>query len=111
MSVPGHEGWTSAPLSRGAIHPLPQHGQLTQVHMSNPDKVIEIEELKLSFGGVMSLNSVSMTVRRGELLALIGPNGAGRRVSSTASTAFIIPIRGSCGSGGIRELDRLQEKE
>jgi branched-chain amino acid transport system ATP-binding protein len=39
---------------------------------------LEIQDLRLAFGGLQVLNNVSVSVERGELLALIGPNGAGK---------------------------------
>ena len=39
---------------------------------------LEIRGLRLAFGGLQVLNDVSVSVERGELLALIGPNGAGK---------------------------------
>src|ERR1039457_7123459 len=39
---------------------------------------LEIESLKLRFGGLVVLDGISFAAVAGELLALIGPNGAGK---------------------------------
>src|SRR5688500_6976648 len=39
---------------------------------------LEVSRLGLRFGGLVVLDDVSISVERGELLALIGPNGAGK---------------------------------
>ena len=39
---------------------------------------LEIQELRLQFGGVTALNGVGFKANDGELLAIVGPNGAGK---------------------------------
>ena len=47
--------------------------------MSGPDGVLlRTENLTRSFGSLVAVNAVSLTVRRGELRSIIGPNGAGK---------------------------------
>ncbi len=45
--------------------------------------VLQLERLSWSVGGAHIVDDVSLAVREGELLAVIGPNGARRRPCST----------------------------
>jgi len=40
--------------------------------------LLEVQNLSLSFGGLMAVNSVDFNVRVGEIVGLIGPNGSGK---------------------------------
>jgi branched-chain amino acid transport system ATP-binding protein len=59
------------------------------------DLVFDIEHVTLRFGGVVSLNDVSMTMSRGEILAVIGPNGAGKTSLFNSLTGVYSPQQGS----------------
>ncbi|HKV32370.1 MAG TPA: ABC transporter ATP-binding protein [Candidatus Dormibacteraeota bacterium] len=43
-----------------------------------PRRVIEVEGLRKSYGSLMAVNGVDLTVSEGEVFALLGPNGAGK---------------------------------
>lgn len=45
-----------------------------------PDNILEVKNLKVSFGKNKVLTGVSFVVERGESLAIIGPNGSGKSV-------------------------------
>ena len=42
------------------------------------EKLLELKNTTIKFGGVTALNEVNFHVNRGEICALIGPNGAGK---------------------------------
>ncbi len=58
------------------------------------DVVFDVEHITLRFGGVVSLNDVSMQMRRGEILAVIGPNGAGKTSLFNVLTGVYTPQEG-----------------
>lgn len=39
---------------------------------------LKVDDLNLSFGGIMAINGVSLEAKMGEIHALVGPNGAGK---------------------------------
>lgn len=45
------------------------------------DAILEMRGITKEFPGVKALNNVNMTVRRGEIRALVGENGAGKSLS------------------------------
>ena len=59
------------------------------------DSLLRIENLSLSFGGVMALLNVHLEIRQGEILAIIGPNGAGKTCLVNCITGFYRAERGA----------------
>lgn len=53
-----------------------------------------IDDLHISFGGVVAANGVSFAVERGEFLALIGPNGAGKTTALRLIAGILRPDSG-----------------
>src|SRR3990172_12771807 len=48
--------------------------------MPQKNILLQIEDLRIAFGGVNALAGVSLEVKSGEIFSLIGPNGAGKTV-------------------------------
>ncbi len=56
--------------------------------------VLEVRGLTVRFGGLTALDNVSLSVRSGETLCIIGANGAGKTTLFNTITGVIRPTRG-----------------
>ncbi len=63
--------------------------------MSNVERVLEMENMTMQFGGVVAVDSFSMHVDAGEIVALIGPNGAGKTTAFNVITGVYQPTNGN----------------
>ena len=57
--------------------------------------MLDVDGVRLSFGGLTALEDVSFSVRPGELVALIGPNGAGKTSMFNCISGVYRPERGA----------------
>ena len=64
------------------------------------DVLLEVDHVTLRFGGVVALNDVSFSLRKGEIFGLIGPNGAGKTTCFNAMTGVYRPTSGGIRFGG-----------
>ncbi len=46
--------------------------------MNGPDAIVEVRNLRKTFGELVAVDDVSFTVRQGECFGILGPNGAGK---------------------------------
>jgi D-xylose transport system ATP-binding protein len=46
--------------------------------MSNPPPLVEMRDIRVSFGGVHAVDNVSVSLHAGEVVGLVGGNGAGK---------------------------------
>jgi branched-chain amino acid transport system ATP-binding protein len=72
--------------------------------------MIEVRELRRSFGGVVALDGVSLTVAQGERRAVIGPNGAGKTTLINVLTGEVPPTGGAVRLAG-HDITRLRSWE
>jgi branched-chain amino acid transport system ATP-binding protein len=69
--------------------------------------MIEIRDLRRSFGGVKALDGVTLTVHEGERRAVIGPNGAGKTTLINVLAGEVPPTRGELRLAGA-DITRLR---
>ncbi|WP_315743747.1 MULTISPECIES: ABC transporter ATP-binding protein [unclassified Bradyrhizobium] len=56
--------------------------------------VLDVREMKKSFGGITAVNGVSFDVQEGEILGLIGPNGCGKSTLFNCILGQLVPSSG-----------------
>ncbi|HVZ79404.1 MAG TPA: ABC transporter ATP-binding protein [bacterium] len=62
--------------------------------MNLSKNVLEVENVTLSFGGLVAVDDLSFTLREGEMAGLIGPNGAGKTTVFNILSGIYRPQRG-----------------
>lgn len=60
---------------------------------------VVVENLSKSFGSQKAVDSVSFTVKKGEILGFLGPNGAGKTTIMKIITCFLFPDQGNVSIG------------
>ncbi len=80
------------------------------VNDGQADPLIEVHELGLAFGRHEVLRNISLTIPRGQTLAIIGESGCGKTVLLKAIIGLLQPTSGYVVFDGQR-MDRLSDRE
>ncbi|NJM35025.1 MAG: ABC transporter ATP-binding protein, partial [Rhodomicrobium sp.] len=72
--------------------------------------MLTVEGLHLRYGKVNALRGVSLTVERGEIVALIGANGAGKTTTLKAISGIVRPFSGRITLDGA-EITRASPRD
>ncbi len=75
--------------------------------------MIETEDLSKQFEEFIAVDSVTLEVKAGEVLALLGPNGSGKTTTVRMLTSILRPSRGRARVAGydvISEADQVRAK-
>ena len=59
--------------------------------MSANKNVLHVENVTMQFGGVVAVDNLTLDVNEGEIVALIGPYGAGKPTAFYAITGVYEP--------------------
>lgn len=77
-----------APSSAGPELPLPA------LPVGGNQPLIELQGVRMQFGGNVAVNDVSLTIRTGEIVGLIGPNGSGKTTLFNCISRVYSPTAG-----------------
>ena len=61
---------------------------------TNSDVILEVRDVAMYFGGIVALDGISFTMKRGAVQGLIGPNGAGKTTLFNCLSRLYIPNKG-----------------
>lgn len=64
--------------------------------------MLEVRDLEVSYGRIRAVQGISLSVREGEIVALIGANGAGKSSAMHAVAGVVRPAGGSIAFEGER---------
>ena len=74
------------------------------------ERILEIENLTVSFDGFKALNSLNFSLEAGELRVVIGPNGAGKTTFLDTITGKVQPTEGTVRFKGRNLRDRKEHE-
>ncbi len=63
--------------------------------------MLEIKNLRKTYGDLVAVNDVSFTLEQGQLIGLLGPNGAGKTTTVSMIAGLVTPDRGEVRIGGV----------
>ena len=62
--------------------------------------VLELENIRKEYPGVVALKDVTLRLKKGEILALIGENGAGKSTLIKTCSGAVVPTSGKIKVNG-----------
>ena len=71
--------------------------------------MLEIKNLVKKYGNNLAVDNISLTVRKGEILGLLGSNGAGKSTTMNIVTGYLSATSGEVKIDGIDILDNPLE--
>lgn len=69
---------------------------------------VKCEDLRRSFGSIRAVDGIDLTLERGDIFALVGPDGAGK---TTLIRMLVCAIRSDGGSAQVLGLDIVRDTE
>ncbi len=71
--------------------------------------MIDVQDLKKSYGPIQALRGISFNIAQGEIVGLLGPNGAGKTTFIKILTGYLQPDAGTVRVGDLDVLEHIRE--
>jgi len=75
-----------------------------------PAPLLEVEDLQVSYGAIQAVRNVSFAIGKGEIVALIGANGAGKSTILNTLSGVVRPLAGTARFEGLDLTTAAPEK-
>ena len=79
---------------------------VTRPSVISDDNIIIIANLTKRFGNIVAVNSLSLTVRRGEVVVVVGPSGSGKSTVLRCINHLEVPTDGDITIDGVHLEDK-----
>ncbi len=100
----------AVPLGRTAVtEPVPESTRVP-AGAGRGAPLLEVEDMVVNYGRIQALHGISLTVAEGELVTLLGANGAGKTTSMRAMSGLLPLTRGRIMFEG-RDITRMKAHE
>ena len=72
--------------------------------------MFEVRDVHVAYGAVMALHGISLEVKPGEIVCLLGANGAGKSTTLRTISGLLHPLKGEILLGG-QPIQRLSRRK
>ena len=97
-------------LTEPAARSLASERDRRMLELGDARPILEVEGLTRRFGGVTALDGLSLALREGEVLGIIGPNGSGKTTMFELISGFQTPDAGLVRFDGVDITDISPEE-
>lgn len=109
-----HQRWQVLPLRQSSTRPPNPLGIEKTVSKPEPPQaktppLLQADNLSCQFGGKLAIEQLSLTLTRGEVLGLVGLNGAGKSTTLRMLCGLLAPTTGTVQIAGHSLIDEPAE--
>jgi branched-chain amino acid transport system ATP-binding protein len=98
------------PKAKATEEPKEKVAEESEAKAAEPTPILELKNLHVAYGKVEAVHGLNLTVGKGELVAILGANGAGKSTTLMAISGLVRPSGGEILFKGQR-LDVLRSHE